>query len=351
MTIEKGIRKTGSGWQVYVRRKGEFLSKHFKPDTPLVDLRRWRNEQHARTTLNLPALADAGSLRADADSYLGLVTHLTSYKDRKYRIEQWVTALGPETPRSAITSVEIRRALETWRTSGLSLASLNLRRTALMHLYSVLDGKSGKNPVRDVPRYTEPQQQWHLPTWKDAEKAITAVSRDRLNGSRVRLAVLLWTGLPSAQLKRLTAEDVNLKAGTMRVPGRLKGKGTKAAMLPLLPQAVTAFRQLARADAWGAFSNSSLHKALLKGCTRAKVPAFRVYDLRHLFGTTLATVVKDDRVIAELLQHSDLSLTKRYTEQSVNPRVSAALHALHAFAPQMQKSGKTRRTRKQRKHR
>jgi len=60
-------------------------------------------------------------------------------------------------------------------------------------------------------------------------------------------------------------------------------------------------------------------------CQRAKVPVFTPYALRHLFLTTVALATKDDRVVAELAQHADIRMTRRYTQASVDPRLTAGL--------------------------
>jgi integrase len=324
MTIEPGIRRTGSGWQAYVRVRGEFRSKHFPPDTPLVELRRWRDRQAAKRTLDIDE-DEGGTIGRDAQTYLALVGHLESFVDRQHAIGQWVKALGATLPRSDITSVVIRRTLEKWRSHGLAAGTLNHRRAALMHLFTVLDGRSVPNPVKDVPRYPVSVTPWSLPSLDDAVRAVSAASKDPLNKSRVRLTVLLWTGWPSAQLKRLRPSDVDLAGKRVALYGRRKGKGTPDVSLPLLEQAVTAIRAFGQADAWGRFSNSSLHKAMHKGCRRAGVRAFRVYDLRHVFGTLIASIVKDDRVVAELLQHTSVAMTRRYTMSSADARVLAGL--------------------------
>ncbi len=320
----KGIRRTGSGWQVYVRVKGEFRSKHFPPNTDLVDLKAWRSQMKARGWLAQPEPdMEADTFADDCAQYLKLVAGMTTIKDRTYRIHQWRDTLGANRARASITSLEIRHQLERWRLTGLSPASLNLRRTALMHLFTVLDGKSARNPVRDVPPFRETPKAVRLPTLAEAKKALAVHQRD--TKTKARLAVLLWTGWPPAQLMRVKESDVDWKAATARLPGRRKGKGTAGRVLPLLPQAVAALRRLRREDAFGQFSTSGARRALRLACQRAKVPVFTPYALRHLFLTTVALATKDDRVVAELAQHADIRMTRRYTQASVDPRLTAGL--------------------------
>lgn len=324
MPLERGIRQTRSGWQVFVRVHGEFRSKHFKPDTPLETLRRWRDEQDARRDADELLAGEDPTLAQDCETYLKLpsVTRLTVYKDRAYRVRRWPTFFPKHTLRKDLTAVTIGRALDTLLETGLAPATVNLYRTDLIHLYRKLDGKSAVNPALDVDALPMRRPPLKLPTWKEAERVIKAIASPQ---TRARLSVLLWTGWPSAQVKRLTPGDIHFRSKTVKLLGRKKGKGTPDVTLPVLPGALTALRAFHRAKAYGPFSGSSLRKALHRACKAKKVTPFRVYDLRHLFLTTAAIAIKDDRVVAALGLHRDTKMTERYTEQSVNPRVRQGL--------------------------
>lgn len=327
---ERGIRRTPSGWQAIVQVGGKYHSKHFPPDQ-LVQARGWRAKElhrHKYPEDTIRHVADgAPTFPADVTRYLPLIANLVSYPDRKYRLSQWQTFFGAK-PRNEITAVDIRRGLEHFRRKhNLAPATLNLYRSDLMHLWYVLDGKSATNPVLDVPAYSVPRKTWKLPTWAEAEKVIGAVQGAK---SKAQLSVLLWTGWPSAQLSRLTKADVDLKRHLARLAGREKGKGTPAQTLPLLPQAVEALKAFDKANAYGPVNKDTLLQALHRACDRVTVPRFRVYDLRHLFLTTAAIAIQDDRVVAVLGMHRDIKMTQRYTAQSVDPRVKAGIQKLRA---------------------
>lgn len=323
-----GIRRTPSGWQAYVRLDRQLYTKHFPPDTPLTEMKTWREKKKARNLLRVeePTRVDGDTLADDCTRYLASVKEMRTYTDRAYRILQWRDALGSNRERKTVTSVEIRQQLERWRGKGLTPGSLNLRRTALMHLWTVLDGKSAPNPVKDVPRYREVPRALRLPTIAQAETAIANVRWDwKVSKTRARLRVLLWTGWPAAQLMHVTPADLQLRRRRALVRGRQKGTGTRDRWLPLLPQAVKALQDMKTAKAFGPFDTSSMHSSLQRACDRAKIPRFRPYDLRHLFLTTVALAAKDDRAVAELAMHSDIRMVRRYTEQSVSPRLKVAL--------------------------
>ena len=329
MTLPPGVRRHGTGYQAYVRIHGQLYTQHFPAGTGLDEMLSWRQHRKAKAVLGMED-QQVGAFASDCRRYLQAVQGMPTYQDRAYRIDQWRIALGGAKDRHLITSAEIRRVLEHWKRGGLSHGSLNLRRTALLHLWTVLDGKSAPNPVKDVPRYREIQIPLRLPTITQAEAAIAGIQKvgfTRGAKSRARLRVLLWTGWPPAQLMKLQPEDVDWQGQTAYLSGRQKGRGVRGRRLPLLPQALSALQEFDAAEAWGRFSVQSLRKRLHDGCQRARpqVKPFRVYDLRHLFLTTIALTAKDDRVVAELAMHADIRQTRRYTEQSVDPRLTEAL--------------------------
>lgn len=322
-SIEPGIRKTVSGWQVYLRRDREFLSTHFQKDADLTELRRWRDQQIGRRMADVPKLTVGGSSFADeAKAYLQLVSGLTSISTRRAAINAWVQAFGAKATRADLTHRDIRRILDQWKRHGYKPATLNMRRMALKHLWKTLD-PAAPNPVAHVPSYPDPFTGWQLPTWDEALKAVQAIDRE---DCRIKLTLMLWTGWPPSDMQRIRPERVNLPQLEVTLLGRRKGRGTDLEILPMLPQAADALNAFLNAQAWGGYwHTATLGRALKRGCKAANVTPFRVYDLRHVFGTKLATITKDDRVVAALMRHKKLAMTWRYTINSVAPRLKEAL--------------------------
>lgn len=219
--------------------------------------------------------------------------------------------------------MEIRHWLERWRLAGKAPGSLNLYRTALMSLYTTLDGKNAVNPVKDVPPFTVHDAPLQLPTIPDVLKVLSVM--DRHKKARARLTVMLWTGWPPAQIGQLQPSDIDWKTSRARVPARRKGKGVPARWLKLLPQAVAALRLLGRVEGYGKFNHVTLNHTFKRACVRAGVRPCHPYTLRHVFLTMVALATKDDRVVSELALHATLEQARRYTEQSVDPRVEHGL--------------------------
>jgi integrase len=340
----KGIAITPHGYRATFRKDGQLHSKRFAlrdyrdaTDPAKIALRDavdWMNAEKARLTLKLPPLdPKATRFEQDASTYLDAVTSMPSYSDREYHIGQWA-AVFKGRDRQTVTALEIRTQLERWRQT-LSASSCNKRRTALMSFYTRLNGKSGYNPVRDVEKYAEEEE----PRAQHPVTIYRILALMRPSKTRARLRVILTTGWPHAQVKRLKPEHLDLQNARAWVTPRRKGKGRKGGWLPLLPAAVTALKEFQQWAAFGEFSNSSMHSRFAHALgklnahrQRLKLPTLSVhpYDLRHSFGTAVAHRITDERALQELMMHSRIEQTRRYTESATAGRVERAIWQLLA---------------------
>lgn len=327
--LPTGIRKHAYGLRARVRvhqGSGGVISKVFPPGTSLLLIRQWRENVraiHKAQPVTLPQRPQG--FAADAARYLEAVKGMPSYSDRERDIQQWVAAFG-DTPRSAITSADIRTQLARWQELGKAASTLNHRRTALMHLYAVLDGKAAQNPVRDVPKYREPAPEPRALSRAVIETIFKAMPETK---TKARLLVMAETGLPPATIKRLTKDDVDLKGRSFWLPARHKGKGARGRRLPLSERGVQAFALFAKLEAWGDYSNSSVHASFRRACNKLGIPkGVSPYWLRHSFGTEVYLKTGDIRATKELMQHSAIKMTERYTLGAVDARAEAAIRAL-----------------------
>jgi integrase len=330
-----GIQKTLYGYRAYVRVKGRLYAKRFDNTATKSEMRDWRA---AKRTDVLRALKQAkdlepqpGTLADDVQTYLASVRAMPTYAWREKDMEAWVALLGGSRTRASVSAPEIRTALQHWRMMGrkdgkpLSESACNHRRTALMHFYTVMNGKSGTNPVRDIPRFREPDPEPRGVSFAQLHKVFAAMPDTK---TKARVLVMALTGLPHSTLMRLTEDSVDWDRKTLMVPRRRKGKGTKTRVLPLTPEAVKAFRMLHSYDGWGAFSRDSLRRSLHRACKAAGVPLMRGYDLRHSFGTAAYLASGDIRAVQGLLDHSDVRTTERYMGGAVDARMQDALESM-----------------------
>jgi len=260
---------------------------------------------------------------------------MPTYAQRADHLTLWLDALGRTTLRAAITPSDIRAVLQQWATAGLAPATLNKRRSALMHVWSVLDGKGARNPVRDVPKFAVPDP---LPRGRDPHEVDTLLRAAPHCRSRAVCRLMLWTGLRPEEVRRLQPDDVDLEQGILVAR---TAKGGRARVVPLTSQARDAWREFLAVRAYdpehprvktpkrkppGHVPHAAPLNRWLQQHTG--IPTLRVYDLRHSYGTALARRQTRLDVIGALMGHSTLELTRRYTLAAVTPDAATATHRL-----------------------
>lgn len=162
-TIDTNIVQEDDGsFRVYVRDtdpitgKSKKVPRRFPIGTTLAALQAYRDTRRAVALAPEPEAAAATGFTADARRYLKLedVKAMPAIKSRTREIEKWIGIFG-DMPREAIDKNMINDALYRLKKSGYAAASCNLFRTALMSLWTTLDGRSGANPVRDAVVFEE----------------------------------------------------------------------------------------------------------------------------------------------------------------------------------------------------
>ncbi len=182
------------------------------------------------------------------------------------------------------------------------------------------------NPARQV---RSPRLPKRLPSFlpKDESKELLDLPADRSAAGRrdgALLEMLYATGLRAAECCALDRDDVDSRQGTVRV----MGKGGKERVVPVGDAALQALDDwlAARGEVRGALftnlrggrlSTRSVHR-IVKRRARAAGIGRRVtpHTLRHTFATHMLGEGADLRLIQELLGHSRLSTTQRYTHVS-----------------------------------
>jgi integrase len=320
--LPKGIRRKGQHWQAYIRVQKQLYTKVFPDGTPFATMLDWRARHKAR-------VPSKNTLAADAQTYLATVRHLPDVKNRVLYLQRWIDVLGQDRRRHTITSAELDGILSKWLLT-LSPTTVRHHRSALLALWKTLDGKDAPNPVKDTIRPADrPPQMRAVPlttVWQ-------VLSYLRPSQTRARLLVILTTGLPHAQIMRLTPDDWDKVGHRLHVSARRKGKGAASRVLPLSSAATTAMKEFAKWNCWGKFSQSAMHSAVHRACDALKVPRWRPYDLRHRAGTMLYQETGDLSTTARLLGHAGTKTAQRYTQEAwaeldkhATAKVGAQLH-------------------------
>ena len=331
--ISDGVYRDQWGFSASVRGGGQRAEKRFPPGTSLKAIKAWRDE--TRVSLRKAAhLATRGTFANDSARYLLAVGAMPTFRQRRRDIQLWIEAFG-QRRRASITTPEIDALLSRWLGEGLAASTVKHRRTALLHLWHRLDGTDAANPVRRslVPVEPEPEPRGlpystvHriLDAMPDQGQAIKGQARDTASKTKIRFALMAYTGFSPTTIMRLRPHDVRWDAGAVFVAGRRKGKGTKGQTIPLTSAGLAALRRFDALDCWGPFSTSSAWKSFQTACRRVGLSGLRPYDLRHTFGTAVYAATGDLRATQQLLGHASRTTTDRYTLAAVPERLQVAV--------------------------
>jgi integrase/recombinase XerC len=226
---------------------------------------------------------------------------------------------------AAADSRLVRAWLSALHARGLAPASIARKLAALRSCYRFLvrRGVVEVNPAREA---RSPRQPSRLVTFLPIDEATELVDGRAVGGaSRARdvaiLELLYASGLRVSELVGLDLDALDRTERTVRV----LGKGRKERIVPYGAQAARALERWLgqRGERGGAlFTNArggrltvrSVHTVVRRsaraaGITRRVSP----HTLRHTFATHLLDGGADLRAIQELLGHSRLSTTQRYT--------------------------------------
>lgn len=328
--------------------------------TPLEALRVTRDALIDELT-DTPSARRAGTLAADVVACLATLRPGPHKRDTETLLAHWTAAEATlptgervpfgELPRAAVTPLHVRTALATF---GARFAPKTVRelRRVLAWIWSTLDGPDARNPVRAVPaprvRYDDPRGIDYaiirriLEALPDRGRPEKGQRRPAVNLTKIRLAVMAFTGMHQAEVGRLEPPHLDLARSRVWIAPRKKGAGSPGAWHELTAPAVDALRAFAEADAFGPFSARSMAHAWRRACRTAAArwtaehpgepwplrDDARPYDLRHSFGTAVYLATGDIRAAQAMLRHRQTSTTDRYTRAGVAPQVRRAVAAL-----------------------
>ncbi|MBI4823569.1 MAG: tyrosine recombinase XerC [Nitrospirae bacterium] len=210
-------------------------------------------------------------------------------------------------------------------TAGRRLASL---KSFLKFL--VREGVLKTSPARLV---SSPRQPKHLPRFLSVDEVFALMELPESIGflvqrDRAILELIYSSGLRVSELVGLNTEDVDIKECLVRV----KGKGKKERIVPIGRKAISALksyiveRLILKKPEEAFFLNRNGTRLTDRGVSRIVAKYARAvsirgkvspHTLRHTFATHLLQSGADLRVIQELLGHSSLSTTQKYTHLDV----------------------------------
>ena len=182
----------------------------------------------------------------------------------------------------------------------------------------------------------------HPLTVSDAERFLKAAENMNKKSWEAKRDVALYTllyggGLRISEALNLNVRDFPMSADAMTI----RGKGNKDRLIPLLPAVVKAVKNYLKANPYLADEAplfvGARGERMNAGVVQRNVRAIRrmlnlpdtvtPHALRHSFATHLLQGGGDLRTVQELLGHSSLSATQRYTEVTTEQLKEVYRHA------------------------
>ncbi|RJQ21433.1 MAG: tyrosine recombinase XerC [Nitrospiraceae bacterium] len=232
----------------------------------------------------------------------------------------------------SIDNLDIRSFLASLHQKGLKKTSVARKLATVRSFFKYLhrEGHVKKNPARLVSSPKIPKK---LPRFLTVDEAFVLMEKplgETFKPSRDKaiLELLYSSGLRVSELTSLDIGDLDIKESLVRV----KGKGRKERIIPVgskamyaiqnyLPERISSKRKsqaLFLNNRGGRLTQRSVRRILIHYSRMVSLKGdLSPHVLRHTFATHLLHEGADLRSIQELLGHSSLSTTQKYTHVDI----------------------------------
>jgi integrase/recombinase XerC len=264
--------------------------------------------------------------------YLDVERAASSHTLRAYRkdLENFFEYVKTEPDK--IDMIDVRGFIAEQIKKGLNKTTVSRRLASIRSFFKFLcrEGYIKSNPAKLVANPKIPKL---LPRFLSVDDAFSLVEKPEGIGfvpvrDRAILELLYSSGIRVSELSGLNIDDLNIKGNLIKV----RGKGRKERIVPVGSKAIDAIksymieRMLLKSKDRALFLNRIGTRLTDRGVRRIVVKYARAltisgqigpHTLRHTFATHLLQGGADLRVIQELLGHSSLSTTQKYTHLDI----------------------------------
>lgn len=251
---------------------------------------------------------------------------------RKGRPEEMGLSKGADTEPEKIDMIDVRGFVAEQIKGGMNKTTVGRRLSCIRSFFKFLhrEGYIKTNPAKLVSNPKVPKL---LPRFLSVDEVFSLVEKPEGIGftplrDKAILELLYSSGLRVSELSGLNMEDLNIKESLIKI----KGKGKKERIVPVGSKAIDALksyvieRMLLRRKDKAFFLNRMGTRLTDRGVRRIVVKYARnlamygqisPHTMRHTFASHLIQGGADLRVIQELLGHSSLSTTQKYTHLDI----------------------------------
>jgi integrase len=217
-------------------------------------------------------------------------------------------------------------------------ASINRELECLSAIFSMAMRKPhrliAENPCREVAKLKEENQRNRYLAAEEEERLLAACIGDRAH-LRPIIIVALNTGMRRGEILSLKWSQVDFQRNIIHLIRTKSGKQRDVPINSVVRDELLALQPQSRGEC--IFANSktgralaSCKRAFMKACQLASVEDLQFHDLRHTAATRMAETGAEPSTIKDILGHSDIRMTDRYTH-AVEMRKRTALERLAGF--------------------
>ena len=267
----------------------------------------------------------------------------SAYASDVKQFEEWITRLKIDTPQ-LVTRDLVRQYISFLTTSQKAKRSVTRKLAAIRRYFAwhIRNGTLKTDPTTGVrtpsgtgrlPKVLTKEQLNALLSCDDPDVAEWKSSRDT-----ALIELLYGSGLRVSEVCSIDLDSINDRNNTVIV----MGKGAKQRQIPVSEPSVLAVKHWLRfrqevvcQETYALFLNARGHRLAPRDVRRiiderALTPT-HPHALRHTYATHLLDNGADLRAVQELLGHSDVATTQRYTQVS-KERLKSAYGASHPRA-------------------
>ena len=259
---------------------------------------------------------------------------------------EWLARQGVDDP-AAATAEHVRRWVAFLTTSRRAKRSIARKLASLRRYFGwlVRRGALAADPTAGIRAPSDPGRLPRVLTAEQLDALLVctdaSIPRWRRTRDTAVVELLYGSGLRVSELCALDADDVDLRTLAVTV----MGKGGKARRVPMSEPSADAIREwrAARhelgpaaaaagpAEFLGARGRRLTPREVRRLIDDRAIAPTHPHALRHTFATHLLDHGADLRAVQELLGHTDVATTQRYTQVS-KERLKAAYAATHPRA-------------------
>ena len=197
-----------------------------------------------------------------------------------------------------------------------------------------LTPKAWVHPCRGIKRLPESDGRVRFLDAAERSRLFEAVRASQYPRLYAMTLMAMKTGARRGELLALTWRDMDLKSGIASL-GKTKNGDRRT--LVLLPDVIEALQPFKSSDldrfVFGSVRSkyqvpTSIDSAWRDAVERAKIKNFKFHDLRHCCASYMAQAGIPLNVIAEVLGHRKLDMTRRYSHLTTQTKASAMLASL-----------------------